>query len=105
MTITKETSEGTAKISFKSNKDKVKGYMYQIYRTNDKAAGITAGTFSNKDCITCEKVLKGLSRDTYTVSVKPYNDDKDESNKISFTPQGELRTYDFNINSPATMRR
>ena len=61
------------------------------------------GTFSNKDCITCEKLLKGLStRDTYTVSVKPYNDDGvgDESNKISFTPIGELRTYDFNINSP-----
>ena len=36
-----------------------------------KAAGITIGTFSNKDCITCEKVLKGLStRDTYTVSLK-----------------------------------
>ena len=90
MTITVETSEGTAKISFKSNKDKVKGYMYQIYRTNDKAAGITVGHISNKDCITCEKVLKGLStRDTYTVSVKPYNDDGvgDESNKISFTPR------------------
>jgi len=103
VTIKIETSEGTAKISFKSNKDNVKGYMYQIYKTNDKAAGITIGTFTNKDCITCEKVLKGLSTtDTYTVSVKPYNDDGvgDESNKISFIPIGELRTYDFNIKSP-----
>lgn len=98
-----ETAEGTAKISFKSHKDKILGYMYQIYKTNDKSSGITIGTFPNKDCITCEKILKGLStRETYTISVKPYNKDGvgEESNKVSFTPIGELRTYDFKINSP-----
>ena len=76
--------------------------MYQIYKTNDKSSGITIGTFPNKDCITCEKILKGLStRETYTISVKPYNKDGvgEESNKVSFTPIGELRTYDFKINS------
>ena len=101
--ISIETSEGSAKISFKSNKDNVKGYMYQIYKTNNKSDGITTGTFANKDCITCEKVLKGLdTKETYTISVKPYNDKGvgEESNKISFNPIGELRTYDFKIDSP-----
>jgi len=103
VTISIETSEGSAKISFKSNNDNTEGYIYQLYKTNNKSDGITIGNIGNNKCITCEKVITNLdTRETYTISVKPYNKNGvgEESNKINFSPIGDLRTYDFNINSP-----
>lgn len=101
-----DTSEGSVKISFETNRIKlyeVDGYLYQLYKTNRKSDGIIMGVFANKNCITCEKVLTGLDpTETYTVSVKPFNRNGilEESNKVNFVPIGKLSTYDFNINTP-----
>ena len=101
-----DTSEGSVKIAFKTSRVKsydIDGYLYQLYKTNNKSDGIHMGLFSNKNCITCEKVITGLSpTETYTVSVKPFNRNGigEESNKINFVPIGKLSNFDFNINTP-----
>lgn len=104
--ISIDTSEGSVKISFKTTRLKlhdIDGYLYQLYKTNNKSDGIIMGTFANKNCITCEKVITNLDpKETYTVSVKPFNNYGvgEESNKINFMPIGKLSSYDFNINTP-----
>ena len=101
-----DTSEGSVKISFATSRKKsyeVDGYLYQLYKTNNKSDGIHMGVFANKNCITCEKVITGLEpTETYTISVKPFNRNglAEESNKINFVPIGKLSNYDFNINTP-----
>lgn len=101
-----DTTEGSVKISFVTSRKKsyeVDGYLYQMYKTNNKSDGIHMGIFANKNCITCEKVITGLEpTETYTVSVRPFNRNglAEESNKINFVPIGKLSNYDFNINTP-----
>ena len=105
--ITVQTFNNACKVNFKRPNDKltqINGYVYYLYKTNDKSEGVKIGEFPSSKCdINCEYNIESLDNDvSYTIGVKAYNDNgmAPMSNLVKFIPKYKSGETIYNITNP-----